>query len=430
MTRGAIRSFIFFAILRSPVRSEGGPVLAKLRARINLHLANLSSITHAWDMSGQRRVQRWVQAGVIDAETAQRIEDYESSRNSFSVGTWILGLGLVAIGIGVIALVASNWDGISAGLKLACDFGILAVLAWAVLATRGQARRVLQHELSIGLLFFFTLASMALVGQVYQIQAPMARTLLTWFAATTPLLLLSKSGFLAVLWGLLGAVAYLFQLEEIERLCVRFGVGTSMLPAYVWCGPLLFRWVGSSAWFKEKAGKHALALRRISDLASVVGAAMCTGSWYIGHQVRSEWGMGLLFITFALGASIALRKTLWPELKSRTLKFVLGLWVLAWLSLALGILIPRSSGLPVMAAGFQLAMLALMIVMSIERGKIGQFRFWVGAACLRILVVYFELFGSLLDTGLALVGGGVLIVVLAGLWRKWAGHWENQHAKT
>lgn len=364
----------------------------------------------------------------MDPARAKKIEQYEASRDSFSIGTWILGLGVVAIGIGVIALIASNWDGISPGLKIACDLVILIALAGAVLRTQGKKSKVMQSELCIGLLFFFTLASMALVGQIYQIDAPLPRTLLTWFLVTTPLLLLSQSSFLATVWALLGAVVFVMQLSPLEELLERAGMGEWFLVAYVWCGPLLFRWLGANTWFRNQFPDHGEALRGISDLATIVGAAMCTSVWYSSHGVHAGWRSGLIATTLVLGLAVVFRKSLWPDASSKVVTFKLGLWALAWLCLVMGLGISRGFDVPVIAAVFQLGMLAMMILIAIQAGSIRQVRFWVGAACLRLLIVYFEIFGSLLDTGIALVGGGILIVVLAGLWRKWASKLERNHA--
>lgn len=380
-------------------------------------------------MGVQRQLQRWVDAGVLDPESAKKIEAYEASQESFSIGTWILGLGIVAIGIGVIALVASNWDGISPGVKLACDVLLLLVLAWAVLRTQGEPGKLMRSELCIGILFFFTLASMALVGQIYQLDVPMARSLLTWFAITTPLLLLSKTSFLAAIWALLAAVVYLFQIERLEPLHIGLGSIEELVLGYVWAGPLLFRAVGSWSWFDERCSHHAAALRRVSDLASIVGAGLCSGIWYDTHGDQDTLALGLGSITLLLIVALLFRKKLWPQAGPRELKFNLGLWGAAWLSMVLGLYILRFEDLPVIAALFQLAMIGLMIGHAVTTGKIQRFRFWIGAACLRLLIVYFEVFGSLLDTGLALVIGGILIVVLAGIWRKVTSKWETKDAR-
>lgn len=377
-------------------------------------------------MGLQRQLQRWVQAGVLDPEAAKAIERYEASHNSFSIGAWILGLGIVAIGIGLVALVASNWDGISPGVKLGCDLLLLLGLGWAVLHTQKPGASLMRSELCIGILFFFTLASLALVGQVYQIDAPLARTTLTWFAITTPLLFLSKSSFLASLWALLGAAVYLSQIKILEGWLGEQRVGEIFLPIYIWCGPLLFRLLGALAWFRGQFPNHAAALRNVSDLASLAGAALCTTTWYDNHGLGINWDAGFAGITLVLIATVIFRKKLWPKTAPVVLKLTLALWFISWLSLVLGIGIFRTEDLPVVAAIFQLALLACLIALSIKSDQIRQFRFWVGAACLRLLGVYFEIFGSLLDTGIALIGGGILIVVLAALWRKWSNQMERE----
>lgn len=369
-----------------------------------------------------------MQAGVLDPESAKKIERYEASRNSFSIGSWILGLGIVAIGIGVIALVASNWNGISPGVKLTCDLLILLALAAGVLQTQGERSKLMQSELWIGLLFFFTLASMALVGQIYQMDAPLARTMLTWFVVTTPLLLLSKSSFIASMWALLAAAVYLLQIESFERLFSDWGVRDWVLAVFVWCGPLIFRLLGAHRWWVKQFPNHAVGLTRTSDLAAIVGATACTGVWYATPGSSLGWGDGLLAITVVLLATVVFRRNLWPTSSLMVMKLTLGFWGVAWLCLILGLGIERNDEAPIMAAVFQLIMLALMIGHAIQHGDIRRFRFWVGATCVRLLVVYFEIFGSLLGTGIGLVGGGALIVLFAWIWRGWASKLEESHA--
>lgn len=377
----------------------------------------------------KRQLERWVQAGVLDPEVAKNIERYEASQESFSIGTWILGLGIVAIGIGLVALVASNWDGISASVKLACDFALLLGLGWAVLRTQERPEQRMRGELCIGILFFFTLASMALVGQIYQIDAPLSRTLLTWFLVTTPLMLLSKSSFLPSIWALLAVVVYIAQVRAFDRIFEDVETLEFLLPVYIWCGPLLFRAIGANDWFVKQFSDHALALRRASDLTAILGAASCTTIWYASQAMRGDWGPGIGVMAIVLLVALLFRKKLWPTAKPSVLWLTLGLWGTALFSLGAGILVFREDELPVVAALFQLGMIALKIVLAIQAGQIRQFRFWVGAGCLRLLVVYFEIFGSLLDTGIALIGGGILIVVLAALWRKVATKWDIKDAK-
>jgi len=72
----------------------------------------------------------------------------------------VLGAGTVALG--VISVIASNWDAISGGVKLTGDLLLVAALsaatAWAALRSRALATEVL-----VCVFYGFTLASLALV---------------------------------------------------------------------------------------------------------------------------------------------------------------------------------------------------------------------------------------------------------------------------
>lgn len=149
-------------------------------------------------MSLDRTLARWEAAGLIDGPTGARIRAFEKSPRTpialYALG--VLGAGTVALGI--ISLIAANWDAIPATMKLAGDLLIGLVLAMAtyVAVRRGGGW---PGEVLIMLFYGFTLASIALVGQVYQLTNPTYQALLVWSAATLPLVLLGRSYALAAL---------------------------------------------------------------------------------------------------------------------------------------------------------------------------------------------------------------------------------------
>ena len=76
----------------------------------------------------ERALQRWRDAALIDAETAARILAYEEANAAPTrpYGFYALGgLGALSIAIGLLAIVASNWDAIPAQVKLLCDLALL-----------------------------------------------------------------------------------------------------------------------------------------------------------------------------------------------------------------------------------------------------------------------------------------------------------------
>ena len=113
----------------------------------------------------------------------------------------------MAIGIGLIAIVASNWANIPASAKLIADGLLGTALAASIYRffhSEGWVRDTL-----ILVFYFFALASMGLIGQIYQTGTPLHEALLFWSVITAPIMLFTRSHFAASAWllGLLGTYA-------------------------------------------------------------------------------------------------------------------------------------------------------------------------------------------------------------------------------
>jgi uncharacterized membrane protein len=62
-------------------------------------------------------------------------------------------------------------------------------------------------------------------------------------------------------------------------------------------------------------------------------------------------------------------------------------------------------------------MLGLAAWTTLELGHVRAFNAFTLAIAIRILVVYFEVFGSMLDTGVGMITGGLLTLLLTWVWR-------------
>src|SRR5262245_6310483 len=93
-------------------------------------------------MKLQQKLAEWQQAGLIDSLLAARLLDHEQGRRKrpyllYTVG----GFGALSIALGLISMVAANWQAISPGARLALDVALLAALAVAVHRVDARARR-------------------------------------------------------------------------------------------------------------------------------------------------------------------------------------------------------------------------------------------------------------------------------------------------
>lgn len=372
-------------------------------------------------MNLDRRLERWLQAGVIDAATRDRIAAHEAARDRPTLLYALAGLGATTIGIGIVSLVAANWDAIGRPVKLGVDLtiGLLLVagLDWSVTRSRRVATEILA-----GIDFFFVLASLALIGQVYQIGAPPHRALLTWSLSTLPLMSLVRTPLLGLVWlsGLLTTIVA-SEAHHLERLRQRAELD----------GAAFAEWIALAAFATSVALLCAARIPWLVRERPAVAASWSGALWllhllgvlglcfvfYAPIDSGETFGWSIAVIGIVLAGFAAALRRLHPELPARA---VLGLRLLigtSWLVLAAGTAIPRGEAEAIGALA-QLGVLALAAWIVLQLGHVRLFHLATGAIALRVLVAYFEVFGSMLTTGLGMITGGALTLLLAWLWRR------------
>jgi hypothetical protein len=108
---------------------------------------------------------------------------------------------------------------------------------------------------------------------------------------------------------------------------------------------------------------------------------------------------------------------LYPGLPPRAQQAIASAFALVWLSLVAGSSFARGS-LEFVGAVLQIGWFALLAWASLQLGLLRAFNLLTAAIALRVLVVYFEVFHSLLNTGLGLIIGGLLTLAMAYVWRR------------
>jgi len=86
---------------------------------------------------------------------------------------------------------------------------------------------------------------------------------------------------------------------------------------------------------------------------------------------------------------------------------------------ALGSSLLERAPWPWVGALTQTLMLAVLAFVTIQNGRVHAFNALTALVALRILLMCFEVFGSMLNTGLEMMTGGTLTLLLAwGWWRQ------------
>ena len=143
-----------------------------------------------------------VQNEVISQEVALNIENYYKSKQEDSSNRLftIFGvLGSLLVGLGIILILAHNWDNFSRTIKTVFAFIPLVIGQLIVGYTILKKKSSTWREASGTFLFFAVGACMALVAQIYNIPGDLSSFLLTWTLLCIPLIYLLKSNALALL---------------------------------------------------------------------------------------------------------------------------------------------------------------------------------------------------------------------------------------
>ncbi len=171
--------------------------------------------------------------GVISPEIADNIRGYynkpekaEAGKSSLLVITFGI-IGALLVGMGVVLIIAHNWDDLSTSSKLI--IGLSPLFVSQALAGYIVVRSISSQAWreAVGVLIIFSVAtSIAILGQVYNIHSSFSNFLLAWAALTLPVFYVLQSRIASLLYWM---VITWYAVD------VGFGIFTkTYMPVYYW----------------------------------------------------------------------------------------------------------------------------------------------------------------------------------------------------
>jgi len=162
-------------------------------------------------MSLQKDLAELVQAGLLSEDTADQIRAYYKQKRSEAPNRLItiFGiLGAILIGLGIILIIAHNWDNLSRGTKTILSFLPLLIgqsLCGYVILKKMDSS--VWRESTSAFLFFAVGASISLISQVYNIPGDLSAFLCTWMLLTLPIVYLLRASSVSLFY-IIGITAY------------------------------------------------------------------------------------------------------------------------------------------------------------------------------------------------------------------------------
>ena len=357
-------------------------------------------------------MNKWLDAGLIDSETAQRIRQYEAER-SRPVGLWsLIGLGALAIGLGIISVVAANWDDIPGMVRLTIHGLLMAAVAAAIFWLQPRkgflglyVKDVLLFVMAVlGATFFGHL------GQVYQTSSPLWQPLAMWLLLFSPLMLLAGRGWLiSALWiaGLLGTgIAHMsWYAQQTSEPSSLYIAAITSLPVLALLLAIFVKDMSARQAFWKQVGQFALASFVTGVSVKLIADGLSKGGFY-----GSE-GQALPIAAMQLGLWSAAALLIYL-LRRGTSGISTAAILVAAAAVSFGSSILESTE-PLANALLFMAFWAAIGWSAIYAGWRIIFQLVVAIIALRLIILSFELASDLLSSGMGLILAGVITIAIA-----------------
>lgn len=379
-------------------------------------------LSHACDivpvkMNWPKKTDLWVSKELISKAQGEKIVQFEmNSRTGVSQRSLFL-LGFTVIAIGVISLIAANWDDIPHWAKLGVDFILMGVLAW-YLGEIFKRENAILFDGALAFYILFILASIGLISQIYQLHGDLIDAIRFWFFIVLPISLFARSPavphlmVLSLLWICGDWMMDFFSLDRFGR----NGVNVEFLFLPVLLGVL--HQISSLV-----KGGEPFQKALISWLTALFICGTAWGDFRIA--ATRQWTEGSLNFTYPpffliLIASLVLVWVLFLMFLSKhSSKNKMG--ILSMMALYAIMYVPKIQALDSQLLGAFLllagwALLAWYFALMHQPRLFQQMILLIG---IRFLVIYFQVFGTLTTTGIGLIVSGLLIVGATLLWIKY-----------
>ena len=397
----------------------------------------------------EHRLKLWEQAGLIDPDTAARIRAWEREHAAqvadaarqdqgpargwwarWAPAQWALtGLAALSIGLGVLLLVAANWDAISPEMRLTAHMAVLAAGA-AALLWRGPAWRLRSPASAEAGAFIYAMLGLGFLAHLriaYQLQTPLWQMLLLWLALFLPVLAGFSRSWLtagALMAGALVAAGDFVAAGDWSRMSMARGALAGVAGAAPLALPLAVRGLARArGGLQHPMEALATRLEQVGQAGTLALASLCAlvagfDSWP-RHDPHHALLAALLggaavscLLAMANGLSHWRRPPADAQTQDRQMAEQVAPFLIAGATLWLGYPL---SGDSTLAGVLFMALWASIGALALRQARLGLFRLSVALVALRLIILSLEVTAHLLDSGLGFIVAGAIVLAIGRL---------------
>lgn len=345
-----------------------------------------------------RQLALWTEQNLISQDQADHIRAFEQTRDKDRSKRGFAMVGITAILIGVLSLVASNWSDIPPTVKIILH--ALMNISVAIAIFKIPSDKIVVRDLLVTSLFGLTLTFIALLGQIFQLHGDLAVTIATWVVLCTPFIWFFGRGVIAITPWLIAVLVSLaliidkfFAIEDIWQSLL------SMMTLFI---PLLLILFSHNEYVSKYRPIFSAVMKRygmtlLAIMAVVPGLIFLD---FIDVALIDKWttisimAIGLFVSVLALQA----------DRSAQIFTAVSGAFVIIPF-----LMVPYQ--FDILLAILFIAYFAFLAWWGARQNNTSLIDWSIRLIILRLVIVYFEVFGFLAATGFGLILTGAIILI-------------------
>lgn len=370
-------------------------------------------------MNIKQKLELWQNNNLISAEQKQNILSFENKKSNNFAEFALLTISAVCFGIGLISIIAANWDKLSDTFKLIGYFALSIAISYGIYTTVINKANYKITEALLLLYAFDILAGIGLISQIYNLSSDSLSWALLWSILIIPLIFLSKTPILAFFWFYAFPISLFDCLKEIEFINHWIDLILDYIPENpaLWLITAIYFY--ASCFFKQESKLFEGLRAWVYILLPSIFMALYT-DFPAGSEKSVDWGQwSILGLCLALSAGFYYM----PKAKEfRGTSIILGIFALFnIITNLIFVYAPAPQNMyqsnhPIYTLTqhfFSLAVLLTMLFRTIQLKRLNWAKIALAMVAIDIFVIYVDYSQTLLSTGLSMIGCSLVFLGLA-----------------